>query len=99
MPARVAADTTVFRCDRGRVLVCTVGANLRCGKANTSRDPGEGMLQWCRDNPSAEFVPASATGHDTIYAWGCQSGAPRILQQPLHVDARGFVAEFWKALR
>jgi hypothetical protein len=99
MSARVAVDTTVFRCDHGHVMVCTVGANLPCGKANTSREPGEGTLQWCHDNPAAEFVPAAATGHDTIYAWGCQGGAPRILRQPLHVDAGGFVAEFWKALR
>ena len=99
MPARVAVDTTVFRCDHGHVMVCTVGANLPCGKANTSREPGEGAVQWCHDNPAAEFVPAAATGHDTIYAWCCQGGAPRILRQPLHVDARGFVAEFWKVLR
>jgi hypothetical protein len=99
MPPRMAVDTTMFRCDHGHVLVCTIGANLPCGKANMSRAPGEGTVQWCRDNPSAEFVPAVATGHDTIYAWGCQAGAPRILRQPLHVDARGFVAEFWKALR
>ena len=99
MPASVATDTTLFRCDHGHAMVCTVGANIPCGKANTGREPGEGTVQWCRDNPAAEFVPAAATGHDTIYAWGCQAGAPRILRQPLHVDARGFVAEFWKALR
>src|SRR5262245_1448156 len=98
MPARVAMDTTVFRCAGGHVLVCTVGANLPCGKANVSQAPGAGIVQWCRENPDAEFVPAFATGHDTIYQWRCQAGAPQIVRQTLHADAQGFVAEFWKAL-
>jgi hypothetical protein len=98
MPARVAMDTTVFRCADRRVMVCTVGANLPCSKANTSDAPNPGVIQWCRDNPNADFVPAAATGHDTIYAWCCHAGAPQIVRQALHVDPRGFVAEFWKKL-
>jgi len=94
MPARVAVDTTVFRCAGGQVMVCTVGANLPCGKANTNRAPS----QWCRDNPDASVVPAVATGHDTIYQWRCRAGTPQIVRQTLHVDPRGFVAEFWKTL-
>src|SRR5579863_4996924 len=53
MPASVAMYTTVFRCSGGRVTVCTVGANLPCGKANISRTPRAGELQWCRDNPGS----------------------------------------------
>src|SRR5689334_13936968 len=66
MPARMAMDTTSYRCAAGRVLVCIVGANLPCGKANASRTPGEGTVQWCRANPDADSVPAAATGHDTL---------------------------------
>lgn len=98
MPARIMMDTTVYRCAAGHVLVCTVGANLPCGKANTSRAPGAGLVQWCRANPDATSIPAAVTGHDTIYQWSCQAGAPRIDRQALHADPRGFVAEFWKRL-
>ena len=98
MPPRVAMDTTVFRCAEHRVMVCTVGANLACGKADTSRAPNPGVIQWCRDNPDADFVPAAATGHDTIHAWRCHTRKPQIARQTLHVDPRGFVAEFWKQL-
>jgi hypothetical protein len=98
MPTRVATNTTVFRCADRRVLVCTVGANLPCGKANTSRMPGEGAVRWCADHADSAFVPAVATGHDTIYEWRCTGGTPQIARQVLEVDARGFVAEFWKSL-
>lgn len=98
LPAGLAMAGTVFRCGGGRVMVCTIGGNLPCGKANTSRTPGAGAVQWCRGNPDASFIPAYATGHDTIYAWGCQAGAPRIVRQALQVDPRGFVGEFWKTL-
>jgi hypothetical protein len=98
MPPHVAMDTTVFRCAEHRVMVCTVGANLPCGKADTSRMPNAGVIQWCRDNRDASFVPAAATGHDTIYEWHCHAGTPRISRQTLHVDQHGFVTEFWKPL-
>jgi len=98
LPARVAVETTVFRCAEHRVMVCTVGANLPCGKADTNRAPHPGIVQWCRDNSDAPFVPAAATGHDTIYEWRCRAGAPQIARQSLHADPRGFVAEFWKPL-
>jgi hypothetical protein len=38
------------------------------------------------------------TGHNTIYEWQCRAGTPLISHQVLHVDPRGFVAEFWKRL-
>lgn len=79
-------------------MVCTAGANLPCGKANTSRTPGAGIVQWCRDNPAASFVPAVATGHDTIYEWACRSGTPQIVRQTFDVDSRGFITQVWKPL-
>jgi hypothetical protein len=98
MPPDVAVKATVFRCASGRVSVCTVGANLVCGRANTSRTPGRGQKDWCREHPDDALIPAVATGHDTIYAWRCENGMPRIERQALDVDARGFIVQNWKLL-
>ena len=86
--------TTVWRCDSGKVLVCTVGANLNCGPANTSREPTNAMVAWCADLSHAD-MPASVSGHETVYAWTCQDGAPAIVRQFWTADARGFVKELW----
>lgn len=99
LPARVVTASSVFRCASGRVFVCTTGANLPCGKVDTSRTPGIGAVQWCRDHPSAAFVPAAATGHDTLYQWECRSGRPEIARQISEVDSRGFVAQYWRELK
>jgi len=99
MSADVAVKTTVFRCANGHVLVCTVGANLTCGPANTSRTPGSGQVAWCRERPNDAFIPAVATGHDTIYTWRCHNGAPQIIRQTLDADARGYIVQYWKQLR
>ena len=98
MPAPEATAATVFRCAEGRVLVCTTGANLPCGQASTSRTPGPGVVAWCRDHPNAAFIPAVATGHDTIFAWRCQGSTPQIDRQMLEVDPQGFVSQYWKML-
>jgi len=97
MPADVAMRLTVFRCDGGHVLVCGVGANLPCGKADTST-ASTGGAQWCREHPNDGFIPAYATGHATIFEWHCVGGRAAIVRQVLHVDPRGFVAEYWRAL-
>ena len=55
-PARDVQRTTVFRCAGGRVEVCTLGANLPCDKANTSRDL-PGAIQYCREHPGSRFIP------------------------------------------
>lgn len=97
MPPDVATRMTVFRCDRGRVMICGMGANLPCGKADTSRS-STGGTQWCKDHPDANFIPAYATGHATIFAWRCRDGSPAVIRQRFHADHRGFVAEFWRRL-
>jgi hypothetical protein len=98
MPTDVALRSTVFRCVNSHVLVCTTGANLPCGPANTSRTPGAGEVNWCRDHPDAAFIPMVATGHDTIYAWRCHGTAPQIVRQVQDVDTRGFIAPYWREL-
>jgi hypothetical protein len=97
MPAQTAIDTTVFRCANGQVLVCTTGANLPCGKADTERT-STGAGQWCREHPDAGSIPAFATGHATVFQWRCRAAAAEIVRQIYRVDARGFVAAYWKSL-
>jgi hypothetical protein len=96
-PAAVQSST-VYRCMGGRVWLCNHGANLVCGKANTSRS-NPGVENWCRENPNAAEVPMAATGHDTIYSWRCVRGKPRLAGTIAKVDARGFLADNWKLLR
>jgi hypothetical protein len=98
LPADAAIASTVFRCAEGHLLVCTVGANLACGKADTSRQSTAGMTAWCRAHPDADFVPAFASGHDTIFAWHCIGAIPRVIRQTSYVDGRGFIADNWKTV-
>jgi hypothetical protein len=69
-----------------------------CGRANSSRTPGRGPLNWCREHRNDAFIPSVASGHDTIYAWRCQDGAPQIDRQIQDVDARGFIVQNWRQL-
>jgi hypothetical protein len=88
-----------WRCMDGKVVACTVGANLPCtSKANTDKTPTQAESDFCQANPDSVGIPASVTGHDTIYSWNCQKDIPVIDQQVFHVDARGFIAEIWYAI-
>jgi hypothetical protein len=97
MPADEATRMTVFRCADRRVLVCSVGANLPCDKADTGR-VSAGGADWCEEHPDASFIPAYATGHATIFDWRCRDGAPVIAKQRFTVDRHGFISEFWRRL-
>ncbi len=97
-PAQIARGT-VWRCRAGSVLMCNYGANLPCGKANISRTlPPEGAA-WCRTNPNADFVPAYIGGHNSVWHWRCQGGAPLASGPPARTDARGFLVRYWKTLK
>jgi hypothetical protein len=93
--ARLPAKLIQWRCMGGQVFACSLGANLPCGKANTSRAPTPEMAKYCADILDAEEIPAAVTGHDTIYTWRCTKGVPDIISQVFKVDQRGFVADFW----
>ncbi len=95
MQSAQVQGATVFRCAEGRVLLCTWGADLPCGKANTQRRL-PGAEAWCRDH--LDMIPTFATGSDTIYRWRCAGGVPEIVGQAADTDARGFVARYWKPL-
>ena len=97
MPDAVAVKTTVYRCAGRQVLVCTTGANLPCGKADTQRT-SVGATEWCREHPDAAFVPKVATGQPTIYEWRCDGRTATIAAQTSTVDPRGFIAIYWRPL-
>ncbi len=89
---------TFVRCVGPKLMVCVIGANLACGKANARRRL-PGATSFCRENPDAEIVPFAATGHDTIYEWRCighQAVAGKRFQT---VDPQGFIAENWREVK
>ncbi len=96
VPLQPFVDGIFWRCADGKVLACFVGANLPCGeKADTSKTPNTGIVDYCKANPNAEVVPAVAAGRATVYEWRCKSGAPEIVKQVFKADAQGFIAEIW----
>jgi hypothetical protein len=72
-------------------MVCWVGANLECGKADARRSL-PGATAWRRDNPGSNNVPMAATGHDTIYAWRCIGPRATAGKVVMPLDAQGYIA-------
>ncbi len=95
MPAAQVRRSTYFRCANRHVLVCNVGANLPCGKADTQRIlPGADA--WCAGHAGSDPIPMYVTGHATIYRWHCDGPRAAITGTALDVDQRGFIAQYWK---
>jgi hypothetical protein len=87
---------TFWRCMGGKVWACFVGANLPCTeKADTSRTPTPDMVDFCKANPTSDFIPAYVTGRATVYEWGCTDGVAEIVQQLVEPDAEGFLSNIW----
>lgn len=97
MPAAVVMRQTAFRCAAGKPMMCSWGANLPCGKANTARSL-PAVSDWCAGNPDSGFVPAYVTGHDTIYQWHC-AGGKAVAAKPAALDAQGYFQTYWQAAR
>lgn len=97
LSANYVRAATSLRCDQGRALLCYVGANLNCGKADTSRSMSAAD-EYCRDNPAAVGIPMSVTGHATVYDWSCDGGNAKAGEQIVATDRRGFIADNWKRL-
>ena len=93
-----AARNAYVRCVGAKLLACTVGANLNCGKADARRAL-PGATAYCRDNPNSDFIPMVATGHATIYAWRCAGARAVAGQTVVTVDPQGYAAENWKEIR
>lgn len=99
-PMEMFKQTTIWRCMGGQVYACNFGANLPCdAKANTDRTPTQAMKEYCQANPGAEFIPMSVTGRETVYAWHCAQQTPEALEQAAQVDAAGFLANIWYAIK
>jgi hypothetical protein len=96
-PERFIQKSTSFRCMEGKVWLCNIGANLVCGKAETSRK-STGAAAFCKQNPGADAVPMAATGHDTIFEWKCAGNKAVISKEIETVDPRGFISENWKQM-
>ena len=96
MPAEMFKDATYWRCMDGDVYACNVGANLPCqDKADMSKEPNEGMLNYCGENPNAEFIPMYASGRSTVYEWKCDNGTPEIVKQIAETDQSGYIKDIW----
>ncbi len=99
LPIEMLENGSFWRCMDGEVYGCFVGANLPCeAKANTDKAPTQEEIDFCQQNPDSDFIPAVATGRETVYEWRCREGSPEIVQQVLHPDAQGFISEFWYRL-
>ncbi|HEX3983587.1 MAG TPA: hypothetical protein VHX12_07830 [Acidisoma sp.] len=97
MAAAEVIRMTAFRCAAGRPFMCSWGANLPCGKANTAKNL-PAVSTWCAANPDSDFVPAYVTGHDSLYQWHCVGGAA-VAISPAALDAQGYFQSYWKAAR
>jgi hypothetical protein len=91
----LARQLAFVRCAGDRLLACSVGANLNCGKADTRRSL-PGAREYCRANPDADNIPMVATGHATIYAWRCVGRSAVATKAVVAVDPHGYDAGNWK---
>jgi len=92
-------QNAVWRCMNHGVWVCHFGANLPCQeKADTAQVPTSEMEDYCKANPTAEFIPAAVTGRATVYEWACKDGKPEAVKQLFKSDAQGYLADFWYEL-
>jgi hypothetical protein len=95
-PLEAFTKGTYWRCMDGKVYACNVGANLPCDqKADVSREPNQGMVEWCESNPDSEFIPAYASGRATIYEWKCKGKEPEIVRELTKPDAAGYISNIW----
>ncbi len=95
-PIDMLRKTTIWRCMESKVYACNFGANLPCdSKANTDRMPSQSMEDYCQANPNSDMMPASVTGHTTIYSWHCVKDLPQVLEQIEQVDSAGYWVKIW----
>lgn len=95
-PLDVFIRGTYWRWMDGKVYSCNVGANLPCEeKADTSREPNQGMIDYCESNLDSEFIPAYASGRATIYEWRCKGKEPTIVKEITKPDAAGYISNIW----
>jgi hypothetical protein len=95
-PNGLLAESSVWRCMDGKVYACTVGANLPCSeKADTSRQPSQAVVDFCRQNAGVDVIPMVVTGRATVFEWRCEGSTPAIVRQFAHPDAEGYLSGIW----
>jgi hypothetical protein len=87
-----------WRCMRGAVYVCAVGANLPCGAKANRAHRNAGAERFCRAHRDLGVVPAYVTGHDTLYSWSCTAGHAVRGKAVASLDARGYRTDIWHRL-
>ena len=96
MPKDMFDDGTYWRCMDGSVYACNVGNNLPCeDRANVSKLPNDGMLNYCGENPDSEIIPMYASGRTTVFEWKCDNGTPEIVKQIAETDKAGYLTDIW----
>jgi len=93
-----APKAAYYRCAEGAVKVCFVGANLPCGKANTSKNL-PAVARWCEMHPDTETIPLYVTGHDSLYSWHCIGSKAATGASRGALDAGGFFEQYWKTVK
>jgi hypothetical protein len=95
-PLETFIKGTYWRCMDGKVYACNVGANLPCGeKADVSKEPTQGMKDYCKENAGSDFIPMYVTGHSTIYDWKCDGTTPVAGKKLTEVDKQGYQKGIW----
>lgn len=92
-PATVSAGLS-WRCQQGKVLVCSEAATQVCGKPNQERTASAAVRAYCATNRNAPVPPS--TGGNTVATWSCRDGAPIVAGYLSGLDARGFIASAWR---
>jgi hypothetical protein len=93
--APLTPQSYYWRCMDGAVYVCAIGANRPCASRADRTTHNTGADNYCRENLDTEFVPAYATGHNTVYEWSCAGGRAVPGKRAIKADGRGYPAEFW----
>jgi|HubBroStandDraft_2_1064218.scaffolds.fasta_scaffold00332_12 hypothetical protein len=84
-----------WRCMNRMVFVCAIGANIPCSAKADLAKRNVGADKYCQDYPEATFVPAYATGHETLFAWSCSLGRAVPGKRIAKLDPRGYRIDIW----
>jgi hypothetical protein len=93
--APLTPETFYWRCMDRAVYICATGANIRCDIKADRAKRNSGADSYCRENRDAVFVPAYASGHDTIYEWSCAAGLAVRGKRTSQTDHRAYRTDIW----
>jgi hypothetical protein len=95
-PDAVLPPNSMFwRCMEGKLYLCIRGANIPCDSKADRSLFNRGAMNYCRNNPNADAVPAYAAGHRSVYCWRCVQGHAEHGPVVAATDMRGYRIDFW----